>query len=102
MILEIITITITSLLILVIYTARIKTDTGKTFLFSESFLQKADERIFDFVKFIFKLYSLLIHNVSTFISHIPHKIVNIIHKIAHNIAVKSSEWIDKVTHKNIK
>jgi hypothetical protein len=29
-------------------------------------------------------------------------IINTIHKISHTVAQKSSEWIEKVTHKNTK
>lgn len=98
MILELITILITSLILFSVYFARIKSKKGGTMLFSDSFLQKADETIFEFVKFVFKLYSLLFTNISMFLSKIPHKIANHIHKISHTIAQKSSEWIDKIAH----
>lgn len=102
MILEILAISTPTIIIFLVYFARIKSGEGKTFLFSQRFLHKADEKIFDFVKFVFKLYSLLFSNISTFVSKIPHKIVHNIHKISHSIAQKSSNWIDKITHKTTK
>ena len=102
MIIEIITIIISILIIGIIYIARIKSVNGKTFLFSEKFLQKTDEKIFDFVKFIFKLYSLLFHNISTFVGQIPHKIIHTIHGLSHAVAQKSSVWVEKITHKSSK
>jgi hypothetical protein len=102
MIIEIVTISVSAGIIFLIYFARIKSGRSKTFLFSESFLHKTDEKIFDIVKFVFKMYSLLFSNISVFISKIPHKVVNSIHKISHFLAQKSSEWVDKITHKNSK
>ena len=102
MITELITIIVSLLVLVLIYFSRIKSEGSKTFLFSEKFLHKADEKIFDFVKFVFKLYSLLFGNISIFISKTPHMIMNMIHKISHAVAQKSSEWIEKVTHKNNK
>jgi hypothetical protein len=98
MILEITTIILSAVILFLVYFARIKSGNSKTFLFSEKFLQKADESIFEFVKFVFKLYSLLFQNVATFASKVPHKVIHSIHFISHKIAQKSSEWIDKVTH----
>lgn len=102
MILEITSIILSLLILFLIYFARIKSPEGKTFLFSNSFLNKADEMVFDFIKFVFKLYSLLFMNISIFISKIPHKVAHNIHKVSHLVAQKSSNWIDKITHKSIK
>lgn len=102
MILEITTIILSTTILFLVYFARIKSNNSKTFLFSESFLNKADEKIFDFIKFVFKMYSLLEQNVTTFVSKIPHKVINIIHKISHSIAAKSNEWVEKITHKTTK
>lgn len=99
MILEIITILFSATILFLVYFARIKSSHSKTFLFSETFLNRADEKIFDFIKFVFKLYSLLFSNISTFVSRIPHKIVHSIHKVSHTAALKSSQWVDKITHK---
>lgn len=100
--LEILIITISFLVLFSVYFARLKSPTGRTFLFSESFLNKADEALFNFVKFVFKLYSLLFQNISTFIGRIPHKIVHSIYKTSHTITNKSSQWVDKITHKTKK
>jgi hypothetical protein len=102
MILEIITIIVASLIVGTIYIARIKSSGQKTALFSENFLQKADEKIFEFVKFVFKLYALLFANISAFISKIPHQAVNYLHKISDYIAQKSKSWIDAIAHKTKK
>ena len=102
MLLEIITIIFSLTVLILVYFARVKSTSGGTFLFSNSFLNKADEIIFDFIKFIFKLYSLLFHNISTFIAHIPHKVIHSIHKVAHMIAQKTNLWVDKITHKSSK
>jgi hypothetical protein len=102
MTLEIITIIVSSLIVGSIYIARIKSKNGKTFLFSENFLQTTDEKIFEFVKFVFKLYALLFANISVFISKIPHQVVNYVHKTSHYVAQKSKLWIDKIAHKTKK
>ena len=102
MILEIITITVASLIVASVYMARIKSTTGKTILFSESFLQTMDEKIFEFIKFVFKLHELLFSNISVFISKIPHQVVNYVHDVSHFIAQKSKIWIDKIAHKTKK
>ena len=98
MILEIITIVLSALMIFVVYAARIKSTEDKSVLFSEKFLHKADDKIFEFVKFVFKLYSLLTHNISTFIVHVPHKIIHGIHVVSHAIAQKSNKWVEKIKH----
>lgn len=100
MTLEIITIILSSLVIGSIYIARIKSKNGKTFLFSENFLQKKDESIFEFVKFVFKLYALLFANISVFLSKIPHQVANHVHKVSDYVAQKSKLWIDKISHKS--
>ncbi len=102
MLFEILTISISAAILFLVYFAGIKSPHGKTFLFSENFLNKADEILFGFVKFMYKLNSLLFHNISTFIARIPHKIVNVIHVISHATAKYTSDWIEKVTHKNNK
>lgn len=102
MILEILAISVSAIIIFLVYFARIKSNGTKTFLFSESFLNRADEKLFDFIKFVFKMYSLLEQNLATFVSKIPHKIVNIIHRASHAIALKSNEWVEKITHKTTK
>lgn len=99
MILEITTIIISLTILFLVYFARIKSINGGTFLFSKSFLNRADEILFDFVKFIFKLYSLLFNNISVFISKIPHKVVHNVNQVSHIIHKKSSVWIDTLTHK---
>ncbi len=100
MTIEIIAILLSGTVLFLVYFARIKNDNKKTFLFSEKFLNKADEKIFDFVKFVFKLYSLLFTNLAGFISKIPHKIIHYIHQISHMVAQKSSAWVEKITHKD--
>jgi hypothetical protein len=100
--LEIITIIVSSLIVGIVYIARIKPANGKTILFSEHFLHKADEHIFEFVKFVFKLYALLVANISAFISKIPHQIANHVHNTSHYIAQKSKTWIDAIAHKTKK
>jgi hypothetical protein len=99
---EIIAIGVSILVLFLVYFARVKSPAGKTFLFSERFLNKADEIIFDLIKFVYKMHELLFHNISVFLGHIPHKIMNIIHKISHAIAKYSSDWIEKITHKHSK
>ncbi len=98
MILEISIIIVSSLVIGVVYASRIKSTSGNSILFSKKFLHKADENIFEFVKFVFKLYSLLTHNISTFMAHVPHKIIHSIHTVSHTIAQKSSTWVEKIKH----
>ncbi len=100
--LELPVIIISFLVLFLIHFARIKSVEGKTFLFSTNFLNKADEIIFDLVKFVFKLYELLFHNISVFIEKIPHKVIKMIHKVSHFIAGKSSVWIEKITYKSPK
>ena len=100
MTIELISIIVSLSILVLIYGARIKSSRGKTILFSEKFLQNTDEKIFEFVKFVFKLYSLLFTNISAFLSKIPHKIIHNIHVVSHTIAQKSSIWIEKITHKN--
>ncbi|MEY4440989.1 MAG: hypothetical protein RLY49_615 [Candidatus Parcubacteria bacterium] len=95
---ELITILLSLLILISVYFSRIKSRNGETILFSENFLHKADENIFEFVKFVFKLYSLLFHNISTFLSKIPHKVAHNVHAVSHKVAQKSSNWIDKITH----
>jgi hypothetical protein len=99
---ELIIILVSSLILVLVYFSRIKSKQGGTILLSENFLHKADEKIFEFVKFVFKLYSLLFSNISTFLSKIPHKVIHSIHIISHKVAQKSSAWIDKITHKTQK
>jgi hypothetical protein len=36
------------------------------------------------------------------VSKIPHKVINTIHKVSHAVAAKSSEWVEKITHKTTK
>lgn len=102
MIVEITLIIVSSSILFLVYFSRVKNNGLKTFLFSENFLNSADEKIFDFVKFVFKMYSLLEQNVTTFVSKIPHKVAHTIHEASHSLAVKSSKWVDKITHKTTK
>jgi hypothetical protein len=81
-----------------IYFARLKSKTNGTFLFSDNFLNKADEVIFSFIKFVYKLYTLLLTNISGFLVHVPHKIIEAIHYISHAIAKYSSKWVERITH----
>ncbi len=102
MTIELIIILVSLLLLVTVYFSRIKSKEEGTLLFSENFLQKADEKIFDFIKFVFKMYSLLAQNLFSFVTKIPYKIVHLVHKFAHSIAAKSTVWVEKITHKNIK
>jgi hypothetical protein len=81
-----------------IYFARLKSTTGKTFLFSENFLNRADEVIFSFIKFIYKLCALLYSNISGFLLHVPHKIIHSIHVTSDAITKQSSKWVERITH----
>lgn len=101
MLVELIIIIICLAILFLVYGARIRSK-GNKGLFSENFIQKADEKIFEFIKFIFKLYSDSLKNITGFVSKIPHRIVQGIHFISHKIAQKSSEWIEKITHKHSK
>jgi len=102
MLFETIAISISALVLFLVYFARLKSKTGRTFLFPESFLNKADEILFDVIKFVYKLHSLLLHNISTFFARIPHKVVHGIHHTSHIVAHKSTVWVEKITHKTHK
>lgn len=102
MIIELITISVSSIILFLIYFARLKSTNGDTFLFSERFLNRADEAIFGFIKFIYKMNALLFHNISGFVAHIPHRTIHVIHGISHSITEYTSNLVEKITHKNTK
>lgn len=93
--LEIIIITISACVICMIYFARYKSNSTHTFLFSPHFLMKADDAIFAAVKFVFKIYTLLINNFMGFVKTIPHTIVHFIHTISHKLAGYTHTLVEK-------
>lgn len=93
--LEIILILISATIIFLIYFARYKTNGTKTFLFPESFLEKADEAIFGIIKFVYKLYILFFQNVKTFFATVPHAVVHFVHRVSKFIAHKTQDLIEK-------
>jgi hypothetical protein len=54
-----------------------------------------DEVLFDFIKFAFKLYALVISNLKSFFKAVPHKVVHTFHKATHTAATKSKAWVDE-------
>jgi hypothetical protein len=99
MMIELIIIGVSILTLIVIYTGRVTSPTGDTRLFSNPFLTKMDEGIFEFIKFFFKLYSLVMSNFTSFLKKIPHRAIHTIHAVSHSLAAKSSKWVDKITRK---
>jgi predicted RND superfamily exporter protein len=93
--LEIIIILISALVLFLLYFARYISKDNNTFLFSETFLVKADDVIFDTIKFLFKIYTLLINNISAFFKTIPHTIVHFAHKISNALAGYTHTLVEK-------
>lgn len=77
-----------------LYWARWNRTDHSSLLFPHKFLHRMDEFIFDFVKFAFKLYALLVGNVKSFFKAMPHKVAHGIHKATHTAATKSKTWVD--------
>ena len=100
MMIELIIIGVSVLALLTIYIARAKTTNGNTRLFPNSFLMKTDEIIFDFIKFVFKLYALMASNLGSFFKEVPHKFLESIHKGSHALATQSSRWVDRIKGKS--
>ncbi len=99
MMIELIIICVSVLALAVIYLARVRTPDGNTRLFPSTFLIKTDEIIFDFIKFVFKLHSLMVSNISSFFKEVPHKILQNIHKGSNLLAMHSNRWVEKIKGK---
>lgn len=93
--LEISIIIISAFVIFIVYFARYKNNGTHTFLFSSNFLMKADDTIFHMVKFVFKIYTLLMNNFMTFIHTIPHTVVHFIHTVSHKLAGYTHTLVEK-------
>ncbi len=100
MMIELIIICVSVLAVATIYIGRVKTVGGNTKLFPTSFLMRTDEVIFDFIKFVFKLYALLVSNLNSFFGEVPHKFLQSIHKGSHSLATHSSQWVEKIKRKS--
>lgn len=96
MMVELIVLSVSAIGLILLYVGRMRSPEGETFLFSSRFLMRADDVIFDFFKFVFKLYALVTSNIASFFKAMPHKVVDNIHKTSHNVAVKSKTWVEGI------
>jgi hypothetical protein len=55
--------------------------------------------LFDFIKFSFKLYALVVSNLRLFFRAVPHKVARTFHKVSHTAATKSRAWVDESHNK---
>lgn len=82
--------------LIVLYWARWNRTDHESTLFPHVFLHKMDDLLFDFIKFAFKLYALVISNIRAFFKSMPHKVAHGIHRATHSAATKSKTWVDGV------
>ena len=97
MTMELIIIVLSMLGLFVLYWARWKRTDHSSLLFPHKFLHRVDEVLFDFIKFSFKLYALVVANIKSFFKKVPHKVVHTFHKATHTAAAKSKTWVDQST-----
>lgn len=100
MTIELIIICVSIFFLSVIYVGRLKSSTGGTLIFSNTFLSKTDDIIFRCITSIFKMYTSVCKIITSFVKEIPHKTMNVVHDISNIIASKSSEWKDRLKGKN--
>lgn len=95
MTMELIIIVVSIVGLIVLYWARWKRTDHSSMLFPHKFLHKMDEVLFDFIKFSFKLYALVVSNIQSFFKAVPNKVAHTFHKATHTAATKSKVWVDQ-------
>ncbi len=86
--------------LILLYWARWNRTDHSSLLFPHRFLHKMDEVLFDFIKFVFKLYALVVSNLKSFFKAMPHKVAHGIHRATHSAATKSKTWVDGAGRKD--
>ena len=86
--------------LILLYWARWNRTDHSSLLFPHRFLHKMDEVLFDFIKFVFKLYALVVSNLKSFFKAMPHKVAHGIHRATHSAATKSKTWVDVAGRKD--
>lgn len=94
MTMELIIIAVSMLGLFVLYWARWKSADHSSMLFPYKFLHRVDDVLFDFIKFSFKLYALVMSNLRSFFRAVPHKVAHTFHRATHTAAAKSKAWVD--------
>jgi len=100
MIVELIILSISLVALVLLYVGRMKSNNGQTFLFSNTFLSKTDENIFEVIKITFKGYAQISHSISVFIAKIPHAIAHTAHNISHRISQYTSKWVETIKNRS--
>lgn len=96
---ELIIIFVSIVVIFGLYAGRMRAS-GHGGVFSNSFLSKTDEVIFEFIKFVFKLHALVVSNLGSFFREVPHRFVHGIHSILDALSAKTKQLLDRLKGKS--